>query len=217
MEFVPIPTGAFVMGSLDEDELAFEDEKPQHCFEIAYDYWTARFPVNNRQFAEFVRSTGFQTRAEREGRGWSGKARMGRGRNRLARAGGIRSAPAAAWLDWKIIQSCRSVGMMPWLFVNGSPGKLDAACRRVIVSACRARPGPAPLVAQQPGLPVVCNRQDTVGATRHVPTGALSGIVSLPEDVTTVLVGSPRQEDAMIDPCGVTPTCAIGMKYEPFR
>lgn len=70
LEFVRIPKGQFIMGSRDENELAWDDEKPQHILEIAYDYWVAKRPVSNAQFGEFVRSTGFETRAEREGWGW---------------------------------------------------------------------------------------------------------------------------------------------------
>jgi formylglycine-generating enzyme required for sulfatase activity len=70
IDFVQIPKGKFVMGSKDDDELAWEDEKPRHILEIPYDYWAARFPVSNAQFAEFVRVTSFETRAEREGWCW---------------------------------------------------------------------------------------------------------------------------------------------------
>ena len=70
MDLVRIPQGPFVMGSRDENELAWDDEKPQHALEIPYDYWIARHPVSSAQFGEFVRSTAFKTRAEREGWGW---------------------------------------------------------------------------------------------------------------------------------------------------
>jgi len=58
------------MGNGDDNALAYGDEMPQHTWEIPYDYWIARFPVTNAQFAEFVRSTSFVTRAEREGWCW---------------------------------------------------------------------------------------------------------------------------------------------------
>jgi formylglycine-generating enzyme required for sulfatase activity len=58
------------MGSKGEDELAWDDEKPQHTPVIPYDYWIGRFLVSNAQFGEFVRSTSFETRAEREGWCW---------------------------------------------------------------------------------------------------------------------------------------------------
>jgi formylglycine-generating enzyme required for sulfatase activity len=70
VDFVRVPKGQFQMGSKGENELAWDDEKPQHSISIPYDFWIGRFPVNNAQFAEFVRSTSFETRAEREGWCW---------------------------------------------------------------------------------------------------------------------------------------------------
>lgn len=70
IEFVRIPGGGFIMGSKDDDELAWCDEIPQHIFEIPYEYWVGRFPISNAQFAEFVRATSFETRAERESWCW---------------------------------------------------------------------------------------------------------------------------------------------------
>ena len=70
LDFVRIPKGRFVMGSKDEDELAWDDEKPQHTLEIPYDYWIGKHPITNAQFGDFVRSTAYETRAEREGWGW---------------------------------------------------------------------------------------------------------------------------------------------------
>jgi formylglycine-generating enzyme required for sulfatase activity len=70
IDFMRIPKGWFVMGSKDENELAWDDEKPQHTLEIPYDYWIGKHPVTNARFGAFVRSTAFETRAEREGWGW---------------------------------------------------------------------------------------------------------------------------------------------------
>ena len=77
-DLVCIPRGPFVMGSKDDNELAWDDEKPQHTVEIPYDYWTARLPVSNARFGEFVQSTSFETRAEREGWCWVWNAGEGR-------------------------------------------------------------------------------------------------------------------------------------------
>ena len=70
MEFVQIPSGQFIMGSKDDNEMAWDDEKPQHTPEIPYDYWIARHPVSNAQFGDFVRATAFETRAEQDGWAW---------------------------------------------------------------------------------------------------------------------------------------------------
>jgi formylglycine-generating enzyme required for sulfatase activity len=54
IEFVCVPKGKFIMGSKDDNKVAYPDEKPQHTVEIPYDYWIARYPVTNDQFAAFV-------------------------------------------------------------------------------------------------------------------------------------------------------------------
>jgi formylglycine-generating enzyme required for sulfatase activity len=60
IEFVHVPKGKFIMGSKDDNPLAGGDEKPQHTVEIPYDYWIARYPVTNEQFAAFVQATKHQ-------------------------------------------------------------------------------------------------------------------------------------------------------------
>ena len=54
MEFCRIPAGTFLMGSADSDKQAFKNEKPQHTLDIPYDYWMARFPVTNAQYAAYL-------------------------------------------------------------------------------------------------------------------------------------------------------------------
>ena len=54
IRFVRVPKGRFVMGSKDDNELASDDEKPQHTVEINYDYWMAKFILTNEQYAEFL-------------------------------------------------------------------------------------------------------------------------------------------------------------------
>ena len=58
IEFSFIPTGSFLMGSTDENELADADEKPQHKVMIPYDYWLAQFPVSNEQYSFYVAAVG---------------------------------------------------------------------------------------------------------------------------------------------------------------
>jgi formylglycine-generating enzyme required for sulfatase activity len=57
IEFVRVPKGKFIMGSKDDNKLAYGNEKPQHTVEIPHDYWIARYPVTNDQFAKFVEAT----------------------------------------------------------------------------------------------------------------------------------------------------------------
>jgi formylglycine-generating enzyme required for sulfatase activity len=58
MEFVEVSAGNFLMGSSGYDLRAHEDEKPQHIVNIPYDYYIARFPVTNRQYAAYVQAKG---------------------------------------------------------------------------------------------------------------------------------------------------------------
>ena len=64
MEFCLVPAGPFLMGSKKgdgpgEDPLAYEDEEPQHTFDIADDYWLARYPLTNAQYDLFVKADGY--------------------------------------------------------------------------------------------------------------------------------------------------------------
>lgn len=58
MEFCRIPAGKFLLGSAESDKQAYDDEKPQHSVDIPYDYWLARFPVTNEQFAQYAKAAG---------------------------------------------------------------------------------------------------------------------------------------------------------------
>ncbi|RLD00746.1 MAG: hypothetical protein DRI32_09870, partial [Chloroflexi bacterium] len=54
MLFQTIPAGTFLMGSTKENALAYDDERPQHTVNIAYDYYVARFPVTNADYGKFA-------------------------------------------------------------------------------------------------------------------------------------------------------------------
>lgn len=54
IEFVKIPKGPFLMGSRNENELAYDGEKPQHSIDLPSDYWLAKFILTNEQYAEFL-------------------------------------------------------------------------------------------------------------------------------------------------------------------
>ena len=64
-EMVFVPAGEFVMGT---EELG-DDERPVHRVYLD-DFWIDRYEVTNERFARFVAETGYQTDAERRGRGW---------------------------------------------------------------------------------------------------------------------------------------------------
>lgn len=57
VEFKLVPSGPFLMGSKLTNDLARPYERPQHSVNINYDYWMARFPITNSQFADFVEWT----------------------------------------------------------------------------------------------------------------------------------------------------------------
>jgi sulfatase modifying factor 1 len=66
--FVRVPSGKFLMGSKEDNELAFAEEKPQHITETG-EFWIARFPTTHLQFKAFVKASSYQTTAEKEGSG----------------------------------------------------------------------------------------------------------------------------------------------------
>ncbi|MDX2285619.1 MAG: SUMF1/EgtB/PvdO family nonheme iron enzyme [Bacteroidia bacterium] len=65
-EMLPVAGGRFWMGSADDDLQAEAYEKPQHLVE-AGDFHIGKYPVTVREFACFVRDTGYVTIAERDG------------------------------------------------------------------------------------------------------------------------------------------------------
>lgn len=70
-----IPAGPFLMGSNDEDTMAFNDEKPQHTFVIPMPYYISRYPVTQAQYAAFVKADGYAERRYWTEAGWQRKER----------------------------------------------------------------------------------------------------------------------------------------------
>ena len=81
IELVRVPAGEFLMGTPPENlprlvkeyggnEEWFKDETPQQCLFVP-NFYIAKYPVTVEQFDAFVRATGYQTDAEREGYGWA--------------------------------------------------------------------------------------------------------------------------------------------------
>jgi len=69
-DWVTIPAGQFRMGSdKAKDKLAYDAELPQHEVTLAA-YRMARYPVTVAQFEQFVKATGYQTTAEKQGSAW---------------------------------------------------------------------------------------------------------------------------------------------------
>lgn len=53
IQLLPIPAGKFWMGSPDDDEDGFAQERPRHLQEITADFLMARFPVTVAQWQQF--------------------------------------------------------------------------------------------------------------------------------------------------------------------
>lgn len=55
LQWCLVPPGPFLMGSRKEDDpQTYDDETPQHTYEVAYPYAVARYPITNAQFQPFV-------------------------------------------------------------------------------------------------------------------------------------------------------------------
>jgi formylglycine-generating enzyme required for sulfatase activity len=60
IQFCYMPAGPFWMGSPDEDDLAYDDEKPLHQVDVPYGYWITRYPVTVAQYRAFVEAGGYR-------------------------------------------------------------------------------------------------------------------------------------------------------------
>lgn len=64
MELCYVPPGLFWMGSPDQDDMAFAEEKPLHQADIPYGYWLARHPISIAQFQRYVNARPQQSTAQ---------------------------------------------------------------------------------------------------------------------------------------------------------
>ncbi len=69
MKLKLIKPGTFTMGSPKEEEGRRHDEGPQHEVEITKAFYMGAYPVTKGQFAAFVQDDGYQTDAEKDGKG----------------------------------------------------------------------------------------------------------------------------------------------------
>jgi formylglycine-generating enzyme required for sulfatase activity len=72
IKFVLIPAGTFYMGSPESDTQAGPDEKPQHQVRITQPFYLGVHEVTRGQFRRFVDEAGYQTQAEKDGKGGLG-------------------------------------------------------------------------------------------------------------------------------------------------
>ena len=95
-----VPQGSFLMGSSPEDvawleretRYSWNEETPHHPRDVPYDYWMARYPVTNGQFALFVRDP--QGYADPGNRWWTRSGLAWRGdRREPEKYGGVFDLP----------------------------------------------------------------------------------------------------------------------------
>jgi formylglycine-generating enzyme required for sulfatase activity len=72
MKLVVIPAGRFLMGSPKDEEGRFDTEGPQHEVELTRPFYMGAYAVTKGQFGAFVKDAGYQTEAERDGKGIRG-------------------------------------------------------------------------------------------------------------------------------------------------
>ena len=72
MKFTLIKAGEFLMGSPDTDKDAYDIEKPQHRVRITRPFYLGVHEVTRGQFRMFVDDSGYQTEAEKDGKGGYG-------------------------------------------------------------------------------------------------------------------------------------------------
>jgi formylglycine-generating enzyme required for sulfatase activity len=68
--FVHVPAGPFTMGSAQDDELAYDDERPAHTLDLP-GFHIARYPVTNAQYRCFVEAGGYEQREYWTEAGWA--------------------------------------------------------------------------------------------------------------------------------------------------
>ncbi len=70
--WVKIPAGPFLMGSVDEDGQAYNNEKPQQQVELP-GYWIMKYPVTQAQYGAFIAAEGYSERRYWTEAGWKWK------------------------------------------------------------------------------------------------------------------------------------------------
>jgi formylglycine-generating enzyme required for sulfatase activity len=70
IDWVEIPAGAFLMGSRDDDDQAYEDEKPAHEIHLPT-FRISRYPVTNAQYQPFIAAGGYEQSPWWTAEGWA--------------------------------------------------------------------------------------------------------------------------------------------------
>jgi formylglycine-generating enzyme required for sulfatase activity len=69
IDMVQIPAGKFLMGSPKDEALRYDSEGPQHEVTLTKAFYLGKFEVTRGQFRKFVDTKGYQTDAEKDGKG----------------------------------------------------------------------------------------------------------------------------------------------------
>ncbi len=72
MRLTLIPAGEFLMGSPADDDWSVDNEEPQHRVRITRPFYLGATEVTRGQFRRFVDEAGYQTEAEKDGKGGRG-------------------------------------------------------------------------------------------------------------------------------------------------
>jgi formylglycine-generating enzyme required for sulfatase activity len=68
--WVEVPAGPFLMGSPEDDEMAYDDEHPQHELSLPM-FYVARYPITNAQYRPFVERDGYDDPGYWTAEGWA--------------------------------------------------------------------------------------------------------------------------------------------------
>jgi formylglycine-generating enzyme required for sulfatase activity len=68
--WVEVPAGPFLMGSAEGDEMAWEDECPQHTLDLPA-FLASRYPITNAQYRSFVEGGGYKEPRYWTTEGWA--------------------------------------------------------------------------------------------------------------------------------------------------
>ncbi len=104
-EMVVLPAGTFMMGSLDSDKEATDDEKPRHKVTIDYRLAVGRYPVTFEEYDRYCEAMG---REKPEDQDW------GRGRRPVIYVSWDDARAYVEWLSQQAGQGCRLLSEAEW-------------------------------------------------------------------------------------------------------
>ena len=103
MKLKLIKPGKFLMGSPKDEEGRYDNEGPQHEVEITKAFYMGVYPVTKGQFAAFVKDDGYQTDAEKDGKGgWATTRRRGSWSATRSTPGGTRASRRRTTIRWSM-------------------------------------------------------------------------------------------------------------------